>query len=361
MCSLSAPPEDDTPPESAAVTAGPSGATHGASVMRGGFWSTTGTVVPQIYTIVGSILTARFLGASAVGRVSFIALVEATMFVLLSQGLPRAMMRFTGESLGKGAEGDVRDLVAWSARLGAAGAVASGGALALAGVLGARPEWAWIFAGVACAASVLQSYPGAFLTGVQRWRTVTLAGLVPGTAGIVAKVVVLSLGAGLTSLFVVDAVASLVTLFATVVLARRALRPLARSAVPNRRLHSDVLRFGAISTLGILVTFVVWRRTEVFFLEHYSTDVQVALYSIPFSAISALLVIPQGAAAVLAPAFATLLGAGAHDRIAAGLGRAVRTMALISIFLAATTIAVGGQSPEPMIPATGAPSSGATL
>jgi O-antigen/teichoic acid export membrane protein len=316
-------------------------AIRSASALSGGLWSTTGTVASQIYTIIGSVLTARFLGQAAVGRVSFIALVEGTMFVLLSQGLPRAVMRFTGESVGRGAEHDVGDLFSWSTRLGTAAALASGAVLAGAGLLGAQPRWAWMFAGVACAASVLQSYPGAFLTGIQRWRTVTLAGLVPVTGGIIAKVVALSLGAGVSSLFAIDASTSLVTLLATFILARSALRSLTRSAVRNRRLHADVLRFAAISTLGILVTFVVWRRTEIFFLEHYSTDGQVALYSVAFSVVSGLLVIPQGAAAVLAPAFATLLGARAHDRIAAALSRALRIMVLVSVFLTAATMALG--------------------
>ncbi len=343
MSTLPAPTTDDPELDGNPLPPAPptSAVMPGVSLLTAGFWSATGTVVSQLYTMVGSILTARFLGAASVGRVSFIALVEGTIFVLLSQGLPRALMRFTGESVGRGDEGDVRSLLSWSTRLGAAAAVASGAGLAAAGFLGAYPRWAWVFAGIACTASVLQSYPGAFLTGLQRWRTVTLAGLIPVSAGIIAKVVLLSFGLGLNSLFGVDAVAASVTLVATLILARRALHPLSHAPESNRQLQRDALRFGLISTLGILVTFVVWRRTEVFFLEHYSTDVQVALYSIPFATVSALLVVPQGLGAVLAPAFATLLGAGAHRQIAETMARALRTTALLSVFLAAATIALG--------------------
>ena len=48
-----------------------------------------------------------------------------------------------------------------------------------------------------------------------------------------------------------------------------------------------------------MLTFVVWRRSELFFLERFSTDTEIALYSIPFGMVMALGMIPLALSGVL--------------------------------------------------------------
>src|SRR5439155_23205669 len=86
-------------------------------------------------------------------------------------------------------------------------------------------------------------------------------------------------------------------------------------------------------SLNVFVTLIVYQRTEVFFLAHFSTDTQVALYSIPFSIVTALLLLPRAIAGAVAPAFATLWGAGEMERIRSGFSRSIRIVLLIVIVL----------------------------
>jgi len=318
-------------------------ATAAGSVVRNSVWSTLGMILPQAYTLAGSVLIARFLGAASVGRVSFIALVQATLIMLFAQGLPKALLRYTGETVGRGDAGAVRDLANLFTRIGAATGLLCGVGMAAVGALGSTPRGAWVFAGVAAAAMITQSFPNAFLLGIQRWNTATLAGLIPASIGMAFKIAWLIGGGGITGLFGVDAAMALVTLGASSLLARRHLRHLGTGRHVDRVLRARALRFGLITSLGIIVTLVVWRRTEVFFLAHYSSDTEIALYSVPFSAMTALLIVPQAASATLSPAFATLFGAGATDRIANGFARSIRLITLMSVGLAALTIACGGE------------------
>ena len=81
----------------------------------------------------------------------------------------------------------------------------------------------------------------------------------------------------------------------------------------------------------MILTFVVWRRSEFLFLNHYSTDSEIAIYSVAFSSVATLLLIPQAIVGVLLPAVATLLGAGATERIRQGFERAIRLLLVLTL------------------------------
>ena len=61
----------------------------------------------------------------------------------------------------------------------------------------------------------------------------------------------------------------------------------------------------------VIISFVVWRRSELFILQHYSTDAQIAFYSIAFAAVSGLSKLPETVETVAMPAVANLMGTGA--------------------------------------------------
>jgi O-antigen/teichoic acid export membrane protein len=155
------------------------------------------------------------------------------------------------------------------------------------------------------------------------------------------KVAALAAGGGIPSVFAVDAATTWVNLGVATYLANRALRELAPPTSGAPRSMRPVIRFAAISSITILVTFVVWRRTELFFLQWYSTPTEVAIYSIPFSVMAGLLLIPTALAQVVLPAFATLFGAQAMARIRVGYGRAVRVSTVFTLPVTALAFAIG--------------------
>src|SRR5919199_3967595 len=104
-------------------------ATSGASVARAGVWSTATNVVPQLYTLVISIAGARFLGPDGLGRQSFIAFVVASALNIFGLGMPIAVMRAVGESMGAGRPAEARGLVRWAWKISAIGGSAAFAAL----------------------------------------------------------------------------------------------------------------------------------------------------------------------------------------------------------------------------------------
>jgi O-antigen/teichoic acid export membrane protein len=319
-------------------------ATTGPSVLRGGLWSLASYGVPQAYTLAISVVAARFLGPEGMGRQSYIAFVSLTVTSVLSSAMYVALMRFIGETAGRGQSELLPGLLWWAWRIEAVAAVLGAGALAVVTVLGAKPSGAWALAAVVSAAGVLHTVPTAVLIGLQRFRDAAVVGLSSGLVSTAAVTIALWQGGGITGMFAVEAAVGIVNLAWTGTLARRRLGVVSRvGADPerSRRLRRAVARYALLSAVGVLLELIVASRSEFFFLAYYSSDSQIAFYSIAFSAVTALRLIPRGLGGSIAPAFATLYGAGAWDRIRNGYSRSLRLLLLVSLPVTAVMLALG--------------------
>jgi O-antigen/teichoic acid export membrane protein len=318
----------------------PSGTTS-LSVFRGGVWHATSRIVPQFYVLATSIVAARFLGPTGMGRQSFIAFVELSLAALLSNGFYFALARIVGERIGRGRPGELRSLIRWAWRVEGVLALLGGGMLVLAALLGAGPRNAWLLAGIVCVVSTVHAVPTAVLIGAQRWRQASLVGLVTGFAATVATIIVLSAGGGITGMFAVEAAIGCANLVWTTVFALQAERDVMPGRDDFAELRDVAIRAIALLSFSELLALLVQRRSEVFFLAHYSPTSEIALYSIVYSVVTAVVQVPNAMAAAVSPAVATLFGAGAVDRIRSGYERGLRLLIVASLPLAAGGIAIG--------------------
>jgi len=313
--------------------------TTGATVVRGGVWTALSHVVPQLYVLALTIAAARFLTPSEYGRQSFISFIAVSVLLVLTSGMALALMRAVAEAVGAGRTADALAIVAWAWRVQAVTGIVGGSALVIAALLGADPEAAWVLAGAFVTLGALQSVANAVLLGVQRFRTAATIGLTTGAVMVPVAIGVFAAGGGIVGLFAVEAAVTAVNLVCSAVLARRAL------GSPTGRIRVDVRRatlgFAGWTTANALVTLVVWRRSEFLFLAHYSTDVQIALYSIAFASVAAIAAVPERLSEVLVSAFATLRGADASERIRTGFSRSLRLLTMAALPLTAGMAAVG--------------------
>jgi O-antigen/teichoic acid export membrane protein len=330
--------------EPAGVGSEAAAATSGASVVRGGFWSAGANVAPQLFALAISIEGARFLGAAGLGRQSFIAFVIAVTQNVLPFGLPIALMRTVGEAVGADRRAEARGLVDWGWRIGAAASVGSFALLFTVALLGAQPRSAWILAALTAAAGTVTSIPGAALMGLQRWRDLSVTIIAANAAGAVVTIVVLALGGGVTGMIGVQLGVAVAILVVVSLAARRRLAALAPAAADPGPLKRSTLTYAGSALAGLLITFVVFRRSEFFFLQHYANDREIAFYSVAFAAVTTLVLVPQALAGVVPPAVATLLGARQHERIRSGYSRALRLLLLAALPVMAGAAALGPET-----------------
>jgi O-antigen/teichoic acid export membrane protein len=314
--------------------------TTGASVARGSLWQIVGTVIPQAYSLGLSVLLAQYLGPDGLGRLAFIQFVAFTLVTSLTLGLPTAVVNFTGVFNGSGRAGEARALLRWMSRITLIGAAVALATMTGFALFGASPKAAWIFEGIGTAAGVMGAVPAAFLRGFQRWRALQIVAIASGGLAFVLKAVALPLGAGVTAICAIDIVAFGGNFIGTTLCARREARtlPASRLDPPVRRL---VLRFAGIASISAFLAFVVYHRTEMLFLGHYSTDAQIALYYLPFTIVSALTLLTWSVGAAFGPAVATLWGANEIERIRSGFSRSLRLALLVNVVVASALVALG--------------------
>lgn len=287
------------------------------------------------------MVAARFLGPEGMGHQSFIAWAQITIAQLFTGGLPIAIIRYIGESLGRGQPDVVRGVLRWAWRLELVAAVAGTGVLLIVSTTRVELRSAWIFAAIASSMAILHTVPNSVLLGLQRWREASIIGLMTGALGTITTVIVLAAGGGITEMFMIEAVVSGISMVWAGLVARRKLIGIAARPAPLGALRGEILRYAGWNTIRIVITLVVWRRSEFFFLDRYSTAEQIAMYSIAFSITTALVRIPDAFVGTLLPAFANLFGAGRMDRIRSGFSRALRLMIIVSLPIAMGAVAVG--------------------
>jgi O-antigen/teichoic acid export membrane protein len=215
------------------------------------------------------------------------------------------------------------------------------GAVAAAAALGAKPTAAWLLAAVVAAAGILHSVPTALLIGLQRFRTASVVGLVTGFMATVAIVAVLWAGGGITGMFAVEAAMAIANLGWTGLLARRSLDAAAPgAAVKSAALRGSVGRYAGIAAVGVVLELIVGTRSEFYFLKHFSSSAQIAFYSIAFSTVTGLRLVPRALGGATAPAFATLYGAEAWQRIRSGFSRSLRLLVVATLPITAVALAL---------------------
>ena len=262
-----------------------------------------------------------------------------TVTAALALGLPVTLERYVGEFVGSGNGGAVLGMSRWAWKIEIFAAAAACALMTGAGMLGANPRSAWVLAGLTAAASVMHAVPSAVLRGLQRWREARIIGMVTADLPRGIKIVALGRGGGIPALFAIDAAIVACNLIGTTMFARRAI-----DALPpeDRKTggFGGIVKFAAIALIGFLISLVVYQRTEVFFPARYSTDPEIAIYAIPFSIVSALLLLPWAIAYALAPAVATLWGAGEVNRIRSGFSRATRLILLLTLVMTGLAVAL---------------------
>jgi O-antigen/teichoic acid export membrane protein len=308
-------------------------------------WSAMLQTLPQIYTLVQSVVAARVLGPHDMGRQSFIAFVALTVNLFVTGGLPAILARQVGELVGSRRRDALRALSRWALRTQSVLAVIGASFVVAIGLLRSDLVGAWIFAALACGFAVLHTAPYSVLVGTQRWRQAATLGLCLGGFGTAATVTVLLLGGGITGMFAIEAVVAALSFFITVRLAAAATgesdsgEPV--GAEEFAAVRRKVLHLAVPMTALIAIEIVVWRRSEFFLLERYGTATQLAQYSIAFAVANAVTRAPQGLVAVLAPAVATMFGADDHDQIKASFSRAIRLVTLLLLPMLAGSLSVG--------------------
>jgi O-antigen/teichoic acid export membrane protein len=132
-----------------------------------------------------------------------------------------------------------------------------------------------------------------------------------------------------------------VMLAISTLLAQRMLAGLTTAREPLGDIRREATSFALSSSVMVVLGALVLQRSELFFLAWLSSDAQIALYSIAFSATLMLAAVPSAAQHVVLPSVARLRAAGEDNRIGSGFGLFTRLSLLFALPAMAAAAAIG--------------------
>ena len=188
---------------------------------------------------------------------------------------------------------------------------------------------------------MLNAVPGNILLGAQQWRPFAYSVIVTGALSVVATLIALELGGGISGMLAVIAATAVARYIWAEILAQRLLASFQPVRTASAEVRSRLLTFSLAMSVPVLLNLVVSQRSEFFFLQHDSTDDQIALYSIAFSMTAALTAVPRAIGSVLTPSVAALVGSGETDRVRSGYSRVLRLSLFFGIPITCAALALG--------------------
>lgn len=304
------------------------------TIARNTAWYGLENLASFITSLVTSIAIARALGPTRMGYIVYVTWVVTVTGSLGSVGIPGTTRKYMAEYLGMGDRATARFIYLRTLSLQAA--------VATVATLGAI-LWIWHDAPreyrTAALLLVLSIWPAMvnFISAQANVAAETLSANLP--ASIASTVTFFSLvlisismhwgvngiAASMLSMRLVDFIVRFIPTF------RRILPWSADGVSVPVDLPPRMFRFALQSVTGMVLTLIVWDRSEIFLLRHLSTDIrQVAFYSIALGLADRLLIFPSVFAAATG---ASILAQYGRDRskLPAMTAASLRYLALASI------------------------------
>ena len=254
--------------------------------LRNGIWNLMGTAASSIAGILASILIIRSLTPEEYGRLSYYIWLAGLLSSLGVLSFPVALTKLTSELRGREHLEEARALIRWVAR-GLLGVNLLLGAVIAAWALQAPPQarfFLWIIA-ILPALNALGRLLFSSFWGHEQYKPTAFALGVAALAQLFLTFLAYTQGWGVRGFFIAMLSVHLVSVVVLTAYARiRA--PLVRAGAalrPSSGTRKRFWVFAAPITVLAVIEMIVWQRSEVFFLERFSSAAQIGYYNLAFT------------------------------------------------------------------------------
>ena len=315
------------------------------TIARNTAWYGIESVISFVSGLVTSIAIARILGPSKMGYLIYVTWIISIVSTLGSAGVPATTRKYMAEYLGKGDRSTARFIYFRTLIIQT---TLSGFATLVAAVWvfhDAPPEYR-----ISSVLLILSILPG-MVNSISAQANVASETLSANLAGSAASTVTFFVLTTLTLVMHWGIIG-----IAAAMLCMRLADCFVRLIPTMRRIHvweSDyvnmptdlrprMMRFAFQAVVAVLVSLVVWDRSELFLLKHLTSDIrQLAFYSVAFSIAERLLVFPGVFAAATGASILAQYGRD-RSRLPAMTAASVRYLGLTSLPLHIIAVALAG-------------------
>lgn len=307
------------------------------SVSLGAAWNILAQLVPQLLTLIQSLVVGRLLGPHDQGIQSFMIFVAVTGSAIFSVGLPLSLQRNVSEALGEGRASRASYLLRYGIRLSYVPGLMAAAINLLVGLTIYQNHYlAWITSAVYAAASAVHSVSSQGLLGLRQYRQASVTGVVAQVVSVPVIVLFLLHGYGIQTILTITMLAAVISAATTVWLVHRARLRFGLTGTPEeaerRATRRTLISFAWGAGILVLLETVVAQRSELAFLAAYHGDQpsNIAYYSVAFSAQQTAYKVPSSLLPVVLPTVTAMIAAGRMAQVRAGYLRGQRMLLVVS-------------------------------
>lgn len=278
--------------------------------------------------LVAGIIIARMLGTSGAGRIAYLVWIADTANILTNLGLQNSLTRFLAELGGQDNDQRARGFAVWIFRrylflvfVGACGV----GFVVKTFVSPDDSPFIWLLLGLLFAARGLQLVYCAYLTGIQSFDKLARINVFAGVS------LILGMGIGVTFFGLPGALGGYIVGSLIPALCSLSLLRGGRTASPiETPLRRRVWTYALYTWFAAIVSAFVWSRMEIFFIERYWNDHEVAMFSVGLTFAMLITQTAMMLSGAFLPHFAELSGNATNmSRIFATYASGTRLLALV--------------------------------
>ncbi len=309
--------------------------------LRNGLWNSLGTVVTSTVGLALSVVVVRTIQDEfTYGQLSYYLWLAGLVTTIGILGVPQALTRFTAALRGEDRLDAAASLGRWSLRQLVAINLIASLAILLWALLSSPPIRGYLLVTALLPAfNAWGRILASRFSGREHYRPNTIATIVAAVTQLLLVVLAYLLGWGVFGYFIALVSPNIVVALVLAGFARGSggQLPALRLPRPEWALVRAFLVFTLPTTLGMFLDAVVWQRSEVFFLERFSSFEEVGFYSLAFTLASMIMGLGWALINGFLPAIAHDHGAGQIEAIHSKIGQA-----MVLSFAFAVPFAFGG-------------------
>lgn len=317
--------------------------TNHKSVTRNSFLFFIAQGLAAVFTFTSTVLIARIAGPYVTGQYSYLVWLCTTLATLAALGVPTALTKYIAEYSENGRKLIVGQLTGNLLMLSFLSSILAASILCILAYTGVLPRnishAEYFLIALTIPVNVIGNSIISIFKGNHRFGELVKASLLSSPLVLVSVLIILRINSHLHGLITYYLISSALTSLAYAIFIIKKFNISFQRL--SRKISGPVFQYIAIVSGILVLDQIVWDRSEVLFLGHYSSPQQVAIYTIPYTLInSVMMIIPGSILGSLLPHISALHGGKNNDSIALSYNISSRYIGFIVAILVGGGIAL---------------------
>ena len=285
-------------------------------IFKNSLWNLILFVCQGLNGVVTSILLARYLGPELMGEYSFIIWIIGVVVILVGIGLPNAVTKFISELIGSKDKESAQAIYAKLSQMQFILSVLI--TLVLIGIFCSRlypPQRDYyIITFLSLCPLCMSAFFSSAFYGLQNFKITSIVGSFINLIQLIITIAFVALGFGLRALLAIPLISSLLYALLLAYYLYPTFSIISPFKMP-KEFKNRIISYTLSVYWTIVLSLIVWQKSEIFFLKIYSTSEAIAFYNIAFNIALIMMGLTALFSTVIFPVFSSCYGAGDREGI----------------------------------------------